>query len=156
MGIRDWFGRKETLDNFLNRDEQARVVSAIRTAEERTSGELRIHLERHCPGDPLNRAAEVFSRLGMDKTGLRNGVLIYCALKDRRFAVYGDAGIHERLGQTYWQELVDHVQQEIRGNSLAAGLALAAESIGKNLSDHFPRSADDRDELPDDISFQRN
>jgi uncharacterized membrane protein len=156
MGFRDWFGKRETLDDFLSSDEQAKVVSAIGTAERRTSGELRIHLELHCPGDPVNRAAEVFSRLGMGKTELHNGVLIYCALKDRRFAVYGDAGIHERLGQTYWQELVEHVQQEIRGNSLAAGLALAAESIGKRLSDYFPRAADDRDELPDDISFHNN
>ena len=156
MSFRDWFRKSETLNDFLSGDEQARVVAAIRAAEGRTSGEIRIHMELHCPEDPVVRAAAVFSHLGMDKTELHNGVLIYCALKDRRFAVYGDAGIHERLGQAYWQELVEHVQQEIRGNSLAAGLALAAESIGKSLSDHFPRATDDRDELPDDLSFQRN
>jgi hypothetical protein len=156
MGFKDWFGKQEKLEDFLGPEEQASVVGAIKNAETMTSGELRIHIELHCPGDPLARAAALFSQLKMDKTDLRNGVLVYCALKDRRFALYGDAGIHARLGLTYWQQLAEKVQQEIRGNSLAAGLALAAESIGSSLAEHFPRAADDHNELPDDISFQKN
>ena len=156
MSFKDWLWRKRTLEHYLNPEEQARVVNAIKNAESSTSGELRIHIELRCTGDPLAKAAALFTRLEMDKTELHNGVLIYCALKDRRFALYGDSGIHARLGQAYWQELAEKVQQEIRGNSLAAGLSLAAESVGKGLAEHFPRTADDRNELPDTISFQKS
>ena len=156
MGFKDWFGKQEKLVDFLSLEEQASVVSAIKNAETKTSGELRIHIELRCPKDPLARAAALFSQLKMDKTDLRSGVLIYCALKDHRFALYGGAGIHARLGQIYWQELAEKVKQEIRSHSLAAGLALAAETIGGSLSEHFPRAADDHNELPDDISFRQN
>ena len=91
----------------------------------------------------------------MRKTALRNGVLIYCAPEDRKFALFGDTGIHERLGETFWTDLAARVAEKIRTHSLGDGLCLAAETIGEGLSTHFPRSGDDRDELPDTISFDK-
>jgi uncharacterized membrane protein len=145
--------KKTTLVDYLSSAEQQRIIAAIGAAESRTSGELRIHLEPHCPGNALDRAAAVFDMLKMRETALRNSVLIYCALEDRKFALLGDAGIHEKVGDVFWKNLVDCVQEEIRTNALASGLCLAAETIGESLAKHFPRAADDINELPDNISF---
>lgn len=155
MVWRDWFKKKKSLEDYLSRAEQDRIVEAIRSAEGRTSGELRIHLEPNCPGDALEHATAVFNHLQMHNTALRNAVFIYCAVEDRKFALLGDSGIHERVGETYWRDLASRVQEEIHNNSLAAGLCLAAETIGESLSQHFPRAKDDRDELPDTISFEQ-
>ncbi len=155
MSWKDWF-RGRQLQDFMSSEEQAEVVAAIGTAEERTSGEVRVHIEMRCRRDPLERAARVFDRLGMRKTMERNGVLVYCALEDRKFALYGDAGIHQRVGDAFWRKLAADVLEQIRGKRLSAGLCLAVEQIGTQLATHFPRQTDDRNELTDQISFRGN
>jgi uncharacterized membrane protein len=145
--------KKAKLEDYLSSADQQRIVAAISAAEGRTSGELRIHLEPHCPGNALDRGAAVFDMLKMRETALRNAVLIYCALEDRKFALLGDAGIHKKVGEFFWKDLAERVQEEIKTHSLASGLCLAAESIRESLAKYFPHADNDINELPNEISF---
>ena len=87
-----------TAGDLLRKESKEALVRAIQTAEKNTSGEIRVHLEQVCKGDPCLRAAYVFSKLGMFRTKDRNGVLIYLALKSHKFAIIGDSGINEKVG----------------------------------------------------------
>ena len=90
--------------SFFTKEEQDQILAAIKEAEKETSGEIRIHIETTCPGDVLDRAAWIFKKLGMDKTAERNGVLFYLAVKDRKFAIIGDAGINAKVPEGFWDE----------------------------------------------------
>ena len=96
-----------TAADLLRKENKARLVKAIGTAEKNTSGEIRVHLEQVCKGDPYLRAAYVFSRLGMFNTKDRNGVLIYMAMKSHKFAIVGDSGINARVGAGFWNDVKD-------------------------------------------------
>jgi uncharacterized membrane protein len=141
---------------FLSGREREMVVGAIRDAESRTSGEVRVCLERRCPAgaDTLARAAEHFARLGMTRTALKNGVLIYVALADRRFAILGDAGIHERVGEAEWGKIRDGVATRFGAGEFCKGICEAVTRIGELLSSSFPRRTGDANELPDEISIE--
>lgn len=141
---------------FLSAREREMVVGAIRDAESRTSGEVRVCLERRCPGgaDPLARAAEHLARLGMTRTALRNGVLIYVALADRRFAILGDEGIHERVGEAAWGRIRDGLAARFGAGAFCEGICEAVTRAGELLSSSFPRQTGDVNELPDEISIE--
>ena len=117
MSWRDWFRKKKHLADYLTPEEQARIVQAIQSAEGRTSGELRIHLEPRCRGDALQRAAALFDRLQMRKTREHNATLIYCALEDKKFALFGDAGV-EKLHALIVQ---DHGRYYLEDNGTPGG-----------------------------------
>jgi uncharacterized membrane protein len=138
---------------WMSDDDLAAVSGAIARAERRTSAEVRVHLERHCPGDPTARAMAVFEQLAMHDTRDRNGVLVYLAIEDRRFAVVGDRGIHERVGQPYWDELVRTLGADLAGGRPREGLEGAVEALGGALEQHFPHRPDDRNELSDRVSI---
>jgi uncharacterized membrane protein len=138
---------------LLSADDERRVVEAIRSAERRTSGEIRVHVQGACKGDPLEAAAQVFERLGMARTAARNGVLVFVAVDDRRFALVGDRGIHEKVGTAFWEALRDGLAASFRAGKAADGLVAVVEAVGAELSRSFPRGGDDRNELPDSISF---
>lgn len=142
---------------FLTRDEKAQLVEAIQLAEQRTSGEVRVYIESHCRYvDPLDRAKEVFATLKMQETELRNATLVYVAVKDRQAAVFGDAGIHEKVGQRYWEDAVNKMLLSFRKEKLAAGLLQVIRDVGEALHYYFPYdSTTDKNELPDDIVFGR-
>lgn len=148
------FKRSQRPRAFLSAAEQATVVAAIQTAERSTSGEIRVHLERHCKGgDPLARGREVFERLGLTATAARNGVLIYVAVVDRQFAVLGDEGIDRVVPAGYWDEIVAAMAERFRADDFAGGLQLAIGRIGAKLATSFPSlGAADRNELPDEIN----
>lgn len=147
-------GGAGALDKLLDRESQARVVSAIARAEAATSGEIRVHLEARCRGgDPYSRAIELFPRLGMHKTAERNGVLIYVAVRDRRLAIIGDEKIHVDVGDAFWREAVEKMRAAFRSGALGDGLVGAIEEVGRRLASRFPRRTDDRNELPDEISI---
>jgi uncharacterized membrane protein len=93
-----------TASSFFTKEEQAKVLSAVKEAEGETSGEIRVHIETRCSGDVLDRAAWVFGKLGMHKTALRNGVLFYLAVEDRKFAIIGDAGINAKVPIDFWDD----------------------------------------------------
>lgn len=129
------------------------VAQAVAEAERQTSAEIRVHLDHRCPGDPLTRAVVVFERLGMHRTRHRNAVLIYVAAADKKLAVIGDAGIHERVGEAYWQRLVPATLAHLRDARPRAGLVEAVRDVGAALRAHFPRRPDDRNELSDEASL---
>ncbi|NNC82153.1 MAG: TPM domain-containing protein [Flavobacteriales bacterium] len=138
---------------FFTPDERAEIESAIQQAELLTSGEIRVHLEDHCDHRPHDRAAFIFEQLHMHETAERNGVLFYLAVCDHRFAVIGDIGIHQRVGQDFWEELCKDLEQHLRSGHPKDGLIQAILKVGKSLSEAFPRQADDRNELDDTISM---
>ncbi len=140
---------------FFSEEEKLVVSSAIQKAEQRTSGEIRVYIESHCrEADPLTRAKDVFSRLKMEETAARNGVLVYVAMKDKKLAVYGDAGIHEKVGNEFWQSAIDQILQHFNKQNYSEGIAGIVQGIGEALATHFPYVAsDDSNELPDDIVF---
>ncbi len=129
------------------------VARAVADAERVTSAEIRVHFDHRCGGDPMARAIELFGRFGMHQTALRNGVLIYIAVQDRKLAVIGGTGIHERVGQVYWRGVVELLVGHLRAERPRDGLLAAVRAVGEALCRHFPRSADDRNELSDDVSF---
>ena len=144
---------------FLDEDDFDAITRAIAEAESRTSGEIRVHLERRVPRrlfgrapDALARARHVFRRLGMHKTAERHGVLIYLALEDRRFAVVGDDGIHGRVGDPHWHRVRDLMVDKLRANAPREAIERGVEELGRALAEHYPRRPDDKNELSDEVS----
>ena len=122
-------------------------------AELDTSGEIRVHIERRCKGEVLDRGAYLFEKLGMHKTVRRNGVLFYLAVDDHKFAILGDAGINAVTPEDFWDRIKENMQEEFRAGRFAEGLEAGIREAGKELKEHFPYLDDDVNELPDDISF---
>ena len=139
--------------DFFSTWEQNQIRKAIEKAELDTSGEIRIHVENLCKGDVLDRAAFIFKQLGMEKTELRNGVLIYLAIKDRKFAIIGDMGINSVVPPGFWDDIKQEMLISFQKNEFCTGLCNALESVGEHLKKHFPYNKDDVNELTDDISF---
>jgi uncharacterized membrane protein len=138
---------------FLAEADLDAVTRAIGAAELRTSAEIRVHLDHRCPGEPMARAVAVFEHLGMHRTAARHGVLIYVSVGDHKLAVLGDQGIHERVGQVYWERLVDAVLAHFREERPRDGLLHAVAEVGAVLARHFPRRPGDVNELSDQVSI---
>ncbi|WP_080237232.1 TPM domain-containing protein [Spirosoma rigui] len=136
-------------------DQQQRIVDAIRQAETATSGEIRVHVEPKCStADPVQRAIEVFARLGMHQTKARNGVLFYLAHADRKFAILGDQGINAKVPADFWESTKDLLRSYFVNGEYAEGLSLGIERAGQQLRQYFPYDGvTDINELADDISF---
>ena len=141
---------------FFTAEQQQELIHAIRNAELETSGEIRLHLEESCGDDVLDRAADVFRKLEMHKTELRNGVLIYLAVKDRQFAIIGDVGINEKVPENFWDEIKDDMVLHFKQGNYIRGLLNAIETSGIQLKHYFPRSAGDINEMSDEISFRND
>jgi uncharacterized membrane protein len=141
--------------NFFSSEEKQTILDAIREAELNTSGEIRLHIEEKCKGDVLDRAAFLFSELGMDKTAQRNGVLFYLAVKSRRFAIIGDKGINEVVPEDFWESIKEMMAGHFREGEFVEGLSKGILQAGTSLQAHFPYQTDDKNELPDDISFNK-
>ncbi len=137
--------------NIFDEEEQSRIRQAIENAEKATSGEIRICIEKKCSEEVLDRAATYFYRLGMDKTRLRNGVLIYLATVDRKFAIIGDKGINSVVPENFWDETKEKMLAEFKYGNLASGIVTGVEMAGEQLKKYFPNTTDDINELPDDI-----
>jgi len=145
------FKKKE----FFSKEENDRIIDAIRHAEECTSGEVRVFVENRCKFiDPLDRAMEIFAELRMENTKDRNAVLVYVAIKDRQLAIYGDSGINAKTGDQYWKEEVNKMISEFNQQHYAAGIAQCVRDIGQALQTYFPYDREtDKNELPDEIIF---
>lgn len=141
---------------FFTAEQQQELINAIRNAELETSGEIRLHLEESCGDDVLDRAADVFRKLEMHKTELRNGVLIYLAVKDRQFAIIGDVGINEKVPENFWDEIKDDMVLHFKQGNYIRGLLNAIETSGIQLKHYFPRSTGDINEMSDEISFRND
>jgi uncharacterized membrane protein len=138
---------------FLSDDDLAAIARAVSEAEQHTSAEVRVHLAHSCAGDALQQAITVFERLGMHKTAARHGVLVYVSVTDRKLAVIGDRGIHERVGAAYWQGLVAAVRERMSQQQPRDGLIHALAELGRELSRHFPRRPDDENEISNQVSL---
>lgn len=141
---------------FLSPEDEARIKQAIADAEKNTSGEIHVHIENFCPGNVLDRAAYVFEKLGMHKTRLRNGVLIYVAVKDHKLAILGDAGINAVVSEDFWESLKNRMTEHFRQGHYAEGLIHAIQETGMHLKQYFPHQKDDVNELSDEITFENN
>jgi uncharacterized membrane protein len=146
-----WQKEKE----YFSLEERERIVEAIRQAEMRTSGEVRLFIESKCKYvSALDRAKEVFYELKMDNTAERNGTLVYIAMEDRQAAVFGDEGIHQKVGQQYWEEEIKKMLLYFREQHIVDGICQCIIDIGEALYHYFPyNSQTDKNELPDDIVF---
>lgn len=147
------FRKKPT--EFFTAEENDLIVRAIGSAEQRTSGEVRVYVESKCRFvDALDRAVEVFHALKMHETADRNGVLVYVAMKDHQLAIYGDEGIHRKVGTEFWNVELQHMLKEFNKEHYAEGIACVVREIGEVLVKHFPYDkTTDKNELPDDIVF---
>ena len=142
---------------FFSDEESRIIVKAIRHAEQRTSGEVRVFVESRCSWmDALDRAAELFFNLKMDKTEQRNAVLVYLAVKDHQLAILGDEGIHKKVGTEYWNKVIGEMLASFNKEDYAKGVAECVIQIGEALQTHFPFDrGTDKNELPDNIVFGR-
>lgn len=138
---------------FLTAPENDRVIEAIRQAELGTSGEIRVHIERHTKLEPLDRARALFAKLGMAATAGRNGVLVYIATADHRFAILGDEGIHQLVGDAYWAAIRDMMAERFRAGRFCDGICEAVTRVGAVLKASFPIQAGDVNELPNAPSY---
>ena len=145
------FRRKE----FFTDEEKQNIVDAVRTAEQRTSGEVRVFVESRCRYvNAIDRALEIFENLQMQNTELRNATLVYVAIKDRQLAVFGDEGIHQKVGNEYWANEVMKMINAFNRDNIADGIRQCVLNIGEALAKHFPYNRNtDKNELPDDIVF---
>lgn len=141
---------------ILNREEDHRVVEAIKQAERNTSGEIKVHIENRCKGNVEERSLVVFNKLKLNETKLRNGVLIYLAVRDHKFAILGDEGINNVVGQGFWNDVKDLMLSYFKENRFAEGLEQGIQRCGEKLKTYFPYQSDDINEIPDDISYENN
>jgi uncharacterized membrane protein len=137
---------------FISQLDHDRIVGAIKEAEAKTSGQIRVHIQRgKLEGDPLIAAQEKFQKLGMRTTTQRNGILILVIPRARKFAVIGDQGVHQKCGDQFWQQLVEKMRLHFQNENFTDALVEAIQETGELLASHFPKSAAPQNELPDEI-----
>jgi len=143
-----------TQKEFLAMLDQQRIVDAIAAAEKRTSGEIRVHVQPLARGDIRTVAEKTFERLGMTRTALRNGVLLFIACEEQRFTILGDRGIDEKVPAGFWDEIAAKLTIRFQHGELTDGIVEAIESAGRQLGAYFPRASDDVDELANEINIE--
>ncbi|RJP69913.1 MAG: TPM domain-containing protein [Candidatus Abyssobacteria bacterium SURF_17] len=139
---------------FLTPQESAQLAEAIEQAEGRTSGEIKVVFVRHCWTDIRAKAFQMFKKLNLDKTEQKNCVLILLVLTNREFLIYGDQGIHEKVGQDFWDDVRDLMHARFKEGKFVEGLCAGIERIGEKLAVFFPYKAGDRDEISDEIAHE--
>jgi uncharacterized membrane protein len=139
------------MTGFFSHFDADRIVAAIAAAEASSSAELRVHVTQRVPRDLDVLAQRRFHKLGMANTALRNGVLVYIAPRARQFRILGDTGIHQRCGDDFWKGVASVMEGHFRKGEFTEGVVVGVRLLGEELARHFPRSADDKDELPNTI-----
>lgn len=140
------------VEDFLSKEEEQDIVQAILEAEKNTSGEIRVHIEAHTKLEHIDRAKEVFQMLKMGNTKEENGVLIYVAVNDRKFAIYGDQGIDKVVPDDFWDSTRDAIQAQFKEKDFKQGIIDGILRAGKELQTHFPWQQGDTNELSDEVS----
>ncbi len=138
---------------LLSAAEEEQVLSAIKQAENNTSAEIRVAIDKRCQGDPVKKAIELFEKLGMTATQHRNGVLIYVSLYDRKFAIIGDIGIHNIVGDSFWKQVATEMRNYFARGEVVKGIIAGIYEAGEVLAKYFPRDNSDINELPDEIVY---
>ncbi len=148
------FNFKLMAAKLFSPEQKAQIVAAIKAAETQTSGEIQVHIESRCKGSVLDRAAQVFETLKMYQTKERNGVLVYLAVEDHKFAILGDAGINALVPANFWESTKDLMADFFRQGKFSEGLIEGIHHAGEQLKAHFPfDSQNDQNELSDEVSF---
>lgn len=142
-----------SVSSFFTQDQQERIVSSIVSAEQKSSAEIRVHIEDHCPIDVLDRASQVFAELGMHKTSARNGVLVYVALKDHKTAIIGDIAVNDRVPQSFWDGCYAILAEHFKNGRFTEGICDVIDHFGNNFGEHFPVENENKNELSNEISF---
>ncbi len=143
-----------SVQDFFSETEKHAIVDAIRKVEMYTTGEIRVHLDEKCEKEAYDRTVELFHLLKMDKTPFRNAVLVFIAVKDKKFAVIGDEALHNKVSKDFWKKVGDKLAEDFSNSRFGNGVLHAIDTIGEMLIKHFPNIDElDRNELPDDISF---
>mgnify|MGYP004648484373 CR=1 FL=1 len=142
-------------DKIFSKEACRRITQAIVEAESHTSGEVHVHVAHHCKPQVMDSAIEAFNTLGMQRTKLRNGVLFFFATKDRRFAVIGDKGINDIVGQGFWDDVVATISAAFAKGDPIDGICQSIILCGQKLKEFFPHEKDDANELPDEVSFSK-
>lgn len=140
------------IEDFLTKQEEQEIVEAIRIAEKETSGEIRVHIEQMCNMDIFEHALEVFHYLKMDNTKEQNGVLIYVAVDNKAFVIYGDKGINDIVGSDFWNSTRDKIASQFKNSNFKQGLIDGITEAGSVLAQHFPWKHGDQNELDNSIS----
>lgn len=141
---------------LLKAADQQMIEQSIQQAESKTSGEIRVYVEPHCAqADAIDRAKEIFAQLGMEKTQARNAIIVYVAITDRKFALFGDKVIYEKAGGAqFWKKAADTMATKLKQNKLAEGISDCVLELGAALAQHFPYDpTTKKNELPDEIVF---
>jgi uncharacterized membrane protein len=138
---------------FFTGDQSRAIEEAIRRSERNTSGEIRVHIESKCNSGVMACAVRAFRKMRMHKTKYRNGVLIYLALQNREFAIFGDEGINKVVPVNFWDETKEKMEALFREGKFAEGICVGIESAGEQLKKYFPLSDSDANELPDEVTF---
>jgi len=138
---------------LLSAVDDARLIKAIQLAEAKTSGEIRVHIEKTCKGDALEECKKHFSKLNMQQTKDRNGILFFLAIESKSFAVWGDEGIHQKVTDEFWKSITDCAITYFKQNDYVSGIEKAVELCGEKLKLYFPIEADDKNELSNTISY---
>jgi uncharacterized membrane protein len=140
------------VEDFLSKEEEQEIVEAIRMAEENTSGEIRVHIEKTTSKVPFDRALEVFYELRMNETQLQNGVLFYFAIEDKNFAICGDKGINDVVADDFWDCTKDKMVEQFKAGNFKQGIVDGILNAGEQLKKNFPWSEGDTNELTNEIS----
>ena len=143
-------------DGFLTDKEEKQIIEAIKQAEQRTSAEIRVHIESNCDRDALERAARIFHELGMDQTEQQNGVLIYIASEDHKAAVYAGQGIHEQVEEGFWSDVLNVLTNHFKEGAYEEGIEAAVRKVGPKLEELYPYQRGDVNELTNEISYNEN
>jgi uncharacterized membrane protein len=140
---------------FLSEAETAAVGAAIRQAEQSTAAEVKVVLARHCWGNIKTKARRIFGELGLDRTAQRNCVLLLLVVSNREFLIYGDQGIHEKVGQGFWDDVCWQMLDAFRRKQFADGICQGVRRVGEKLAQHFPHQRDDVNEISNEIVYRR-
>jgi uncharacterized membrane protein len=144
------------VQKYFTEENKLQITNAIRAAEMNTSGEIRVHIEKYCKDDVLDRAAYIFEKMEMHKTQLRNGVLFYLAVEDHQFAILGDVGLNQKVPEDFWETTKELVLSKFKDGNLTEGLTSGILMAGEQLKAHFPYLKNDVNELSNEISFGKN
>lgn len=131
-----------------------RIEAAIREAEQKTSGQIRVSIAPLFWGSIRRQADKTFERLGMRQTRARNGVLFFIVPSRRRFVVLGDEGIHRSVGDDFWRAIAAAMSQSFRRGDFTEGIVRGVLEVGEKLAAHFPHQEGQQvNELPDEVDF---
>ena len=141
---------------LLSKEDSDKIVKAVQQSEKECSGEIRVHIQNKCTGDIIKAAEKKFNELGIYETKDKNGILIFVAVKDKKFAIIGDKGIHNAVSKDFWENTANAMTEKFKEGDIAGGIVEGILAVGQQLKKYFPYTSDDVNELSDEVSIDEN